>query len=465
MALLKPSFVALVLALGAVAQQGAYQQCGGIGWQGSNACISGYSCQKLNDFYSQCLPGAATSTVPNTTPTPTPTTPTQTQPTPTPTQSQPTNPGPVSCQPLPATLTFKANTKLPDPFTFYDGRKVTSKADWECRRQEIFELLQRTEFGTLPPKPSSVTGSLSGTSLTVNVSHEGKSISFSASVNIPSGSGNVPALIALAGSSLPSLSGVASINFNNDDIAAQANTGSRGNGKFYTLYGRDHSASAMTAWAWGVSRIIDVLETLPNSRIDLKKLAVTGCSRNGKGAMTIGAFEPRIALTLPQESGSGGAACWRLSDDIQKSGTSTQTASQIVTENVWFSPLFNQYTSRVNDLPTDHHLFAALIAPRALLVIEHSGIDWLGPKSTWGCMVTARKVWEALGVADNMGVSSYGGHNHCQFPSSQNGDLNAFVNKFLKDQDGNTTVVKTDNSNRFGYQESQWVDWTTPTLS
>jgi hypothetical protein len=27
MALLKPSFVALVLALGAVAQQGAYQQC------------------------------------------------------------------------------------------------------------------------------------------------------------------------------------------------------------------------------------------------------------------------------------------------------------------------------------------------------------------------------------------------------------------------------------------------------
>ena len=60
-----------------------------------------------------------------------------------------------------------------------------------------------------------------------------------------------------------------------------------------------------------LSRIIDALEATPAVKIDPKRVAVTGCSRNGKGAFVAGAFEPRIALTIPQESGSGGAACWR----------------------------------------------------------------------------------------------------------------------------------------------------------
>ena len=65
----------------------------------------------------------------------------------------------------------------------------------------------------------------------------------------------------------------------------------------------------MTAWVWGVSRIIDALELSPHANINLNKLAVTGCSRDGKGALMAGAFETRIALTIPQESGSGGDTC------------------------------------------------------------------------------------------------------------------------------------------------------------
>ena len=65
----------------------------------------------------------------------------------------------------------------------------------------------------------------------------------------------------------------------------------------------------MTAWVWGVSRIIDALELSPRANINLNKLAVTGCSRDGKGALMAGAFETRIALTIPQESGSGGDTC------------------------------------------------------------------------------------------------------------------------------------------------------------
>jgi len=211
--------------------------------------------------------------------------------------------------------------------------------------------------------------------------------------------------------------------------------------------------------------MIDVLETVQNSRIDLTKLAVTGCSRNGKGALMIGAFETRIALTLPQESGSGGAGCWRISDVMNRT-TETQTARQIITENVWFSKLFEPYVNRVTDLPFDHHLLAAMVAPRAMLVIDNSDVAWLGPISVYGCMKTAQKVYQALGIPDRMGVSQIGRHNHCSFPSSQQPELTAFFNKFLKgtDANANTNVTRTDLPNEAGFVESTWVDWTVPSL-
>jgi hypothetical protein len=99
------------------------------------------------------------------------------------------------------------------------------------------------------------------------------------------------------------------MNFDNGAAGAQGGSGTRGQGYFYTIYGSGNSASSMTAWTWAVSRIIDALETTPGANINTKKIGVTGCSRNGKGALMIGAFETRIALTIPQESGSGGDAC------------------------------------------------------------------------------------------------------------------------------------------------------------
>jgi hypothetical protein len=307
---------------------------------------------------------------------------------------------------------------------------------------------------------------LSGNTLTINVSEGGNSISFSPTITLPtSGTGPFPAIIGVGGISIPTPAGVAVINFNNNDIALQNDGTSRGQGKFYTLYGSNHSAGAMIAWAWAVSRIIDVLEMVGSqSKIDLTKLAVSGCSRNGKGALVAGAFEERIALTIPQESGSGGAGCWRISDAMLKSGIQTQTASEIVGENVWFSTNFNQWVNQVNNLPFDHHLLAALVAPRALLVIDNTGIDWLGPRSVWGCMTTANKVWQALGIAGSMGVSQVGNHNHCAFPSSEQPDLDAYVNKFLKGQNTNTTFLKTDGGGS-GFVESDWVNWQVPTLS
>jgi len=45
----------------AVAQVQEYGQCGGIGWTGGTTCVSGSTCQALNSYYSQCLPGSGGS--------------------------------------------------------------------------------------------------------------------------------------------------------------------------------------------------------------------------------------------------------------------------------------------------------------------------------------------------------------------------------------------------------------------
>ncbi|KAF2138752.1 carbohydrate-binding module family 1 protein [Aplosporella prunicola CBS 121167] len=47
----------------AQAQQGAWAQCGGNSFSGGTACVMGYACVKLSDYYSQCQPGVATGSV------------------------------------------------------------------------------------------------------------------------------------------------------------------------------------------------------------------------------------------------------------------------------------------------------------------------------------------------------------------------------------------------------------------
>ncbi|RDL29972.1 Uncharacterized protein BP5553_10599 [Venustampulla echinocandica] len=366
----------------------------------------------------------------------------------------------ATCPGLPSGFSFASDGKLPDPFTTAAGSKVTTKADWACRKKEISDMFQKYELGTLPGKPESVTGSVSTSSISVSVKNAGKSISFSASVKMPSGaSGAVPAIITIGGSSIPIPAGVATINFNNDQMAAQQNKGSHGTGMFFDLYGKDHNAGALIAWAWGVSRILDIIEADTTNKIDIKRIGVTGCSRNGKGAFIVGAFDDRIALTIPQESGSGGAACWRISDSEHNAGKNIQTAGEIIGENAWFSPLFDQWATKTSSLPHDHHMLAAMTVPRGLLVIENN-IDWLGPVSTTGCMRAGLEIYKAFG-SDAMGFSETPGHNHCQFPSSQQPELTAFINKFLKGGNDATSVDKSDQN----VKASNYISWTTPTLT
>lgn len=358
--------------------------------------------------------------------------------------------------------------ELPNPFVFRDGTPVTEKAQWPCRRSEIAAQVQAYELGEKPPAPQQVNGSVSSEKITLSLNHEGKQISFDALITLPAnGAAPYPAMIGIGNSYLNneelSRQGVAVIQFPNNLIGEQQNGESRGKGLFYELYGSDHRASAMMAWAWGVSRVLDVLQSPANTLIDAQRVGVTGCSRNGKGALVAGAFDERLALTIMQESGSGGAASWRVSDAQLAAGQNVQTLRQIVTENVWFTEDFKIFSEAASKLPFDHHSVMGLIAPRGLLVVENTDMEWLGKQSTYTTSVVAREIWKALGVSDNMGVTQMGGHNHCHLPPYQQAEVNAFVEKFLlNNASANTQVQKTDGT--FPVEISRWVNWETPVL-
>ncbi|KAK7692593.1 hypothetical protein QCA50_004224 [Cerrena zonata] len=49
------------------AQAQVWGQCGGQGWTGATTCVSGTTCVLLNQYYSQCQPGAAPAPAPTTT--------------------------------------------------------------------------------------------------------------------------------------------------------------------------------------------------------------------------------------------------------------------------------------------------------------------------------------------------------------------------------------------------------------
>ncbi|KAK5657582.1 hypothetical protein OQA88_3156 [Cercophora sp. LCS_1] len=378
--------------------------------------------------------------------------------------AQENTPLPASCSTFPTTGTYPKNPLLPDPFLLADGTRLTTREQWACKRAEIRSQMQSLELGIKPPKPT-VSATLSGNTISITCSEGGKSISFSASIRAPSGSATkpYPAVIGLGGGSISVPAGVALISYNNQDLAAD---NPHGVGKFYTLYGNTHTAGGLMAWAWGVSRVIDALEILGAEKtgIDIKRLGVTGCSRNGKGALIAGAFDDRILLTIPQEGGSGGPGCWRIVNEMKKNGTKVEDSTQIVRGDGWFTPSFIKTADDVSVLPFDHHMLMALVAPRALVVIENSGIDYLGPPSTYGCTVAAKEVFKALGVADNVAISQNShGNSHCQLPSAQSPDVKAFFDRFFFDQTTATTgFVKTDG--KWTFELKRWAGWTLPVL-
>ncbi|RPD47895.1 T9SS C-terminal target domain-containing protein [Hymenobacter sediminis] len=368
--------------------------------------------------------------------------------------------------PLPSFDQLPAIAPLPDPFMWSDGRgRSTSFSDWECRRNEIRAEIENYEIGRKPAKPETITasyapGTTAGTGvLTVNVTVNGQTLVLTSQVALPTGTGPFPAIIGMnsATGSLPadifSSRNVARITFSHNQVTGYGNP--QLTDPYYKLYPEQNldNSGQYSAWAWGVSRLIDGLELVQSSLpIDLKHIGVTGCSYAGKMALFSGALDERIALTIAQESGGGGAPAWRVSETlgaVEKLGA---------TDYRWFRDDMKRFeNTNVAKLPHDHHELMAMIAPRALLVTGNTDFEWLSNPSAYVSARAAHEVWKTFGIGDRFGFFIDGGHNHCAIPTTQRPAIEAFVDKFLLGNTSVNTNITTHPYPALDYQ--RWYKW------
>lgn len=368
---------------------------------------------------------------------------------------------------MPKKSELESISKLPNPFTFKIGNsgEVVALEDWKCRREEINAAAQAYIYGE-KPIPDTVIGAYSGGVLTVTVEDEGTSISFDVEIQGGDPSNPKPLLLAytgpvFGGTNIPGIpSSIVTADFNTDDIAVD---GKVKMGKFYDLYATNHPAGELVAWAWAVSRIIDALETTPKAGIDATKVAVTGCSRYGKGALAAGALDARIALTIPEEAGSGGGAAWRIIASEKSSGQDIQTLSSACSECEWLHSQFCSWDGSESNLPIDMHEVMGMVAPRGLLFLDgNGGNQWLAVTATYWSAHGTQEIYKALGEEGAFTYSQMDS-SHCLTPGGQEKYVKEYMNYYLLGQ-GHKPAGGIHKISARNFDAASWIDWETPVL-
>jgi hypothetical protein len=147
----------------------------------------------------------------------------------------------------------------------------------------------------------------------------------------------------------------------------------------------------LSAWAWGMSRVLDWMETEP--LIDAKRVASVGLSRNGKTALVAGAFDERFAMAVSCCSGCSGAklnhmALWE-----------SEHIKDILIAEKWFCPNYKSYLGKDRaEMPFDQHFLLSLLAPRLVYVSSATEDAWAGPRGEFAALELASPVWKLYGM-------------------------------------------------------------------
>lgn len=327
---------------------------------------------------------------------------------------------------------------------------VASFSDWAKRRSDISQMIQHYGIGTKPSvEAQQVKAHMEEDTLVVDVTVNGQTLTLRSEIRYPKV--GQPPYALMIGTSMISLPRqlfeerpIATMTFHEKQVNDYGQFGKhheRGEHPFDRLYPQLTANGAYSEWAWGLSRLIDGLQQLgPEvTKIDTQHIGVTGCSYAGKMALYCGAFDERVALTIAQEPGGGGAAAWR------KSHESTEKVEDIdKTDYHWFmeSQRDNFRGDSVYRLPYDQHELCAMVCPRALLLLGNPDYVWLSDRAMLPSAEAAKKVWERFGIGNRMGWSIVGGHGHCQLPERQWPEVQAFIDRFLLDRPADTSNIQ-----------------------
>jgi len=356
--------------------------------------------------------------------------------------------------------------EMPEVMTMNDGTKVTTVEQWRQRREEMKQILEYYELGHAPPPPGNVTGQdiksltlLDGT-VKYRLVHlkfgPGEKLGFDIAIFTPAKGGPFPTIINPSFFSTP---GVAVTNqsaaaITNQPIVTATNTAttnsarprfnfgapldperaaqgfsnqlSRGyalvtyrytqcgednanfrSSSFYPAY-PDYDWGVLLGWAWGLSRVVDYLETQPF--VDKNKLIALGHSRLGKLTMVATAFDERISLGAPAGSSGAGTGAYRFCGP----GRGGKEGIEDMTRKFpyYFVPRLKEFTGQMEKLPFDAHWFIALTAPRPWISVEGTDDQNCVPNAVKQSVLAAQPVYAFLGVSvDRVGVN-YEPHRH-----------------------------------------------------
>jgi hypothetical protein len=344
--------------------------------------------------------------------------------------------------------------KLPDPLKMENGESVTTREMWfEKRRPELMRLFEKEEYGKSPGKPPAISfedlsedknalgGIATRKQISIYFTKDKTGPHIDVLMYLPNkGKKPAPAFVGLnfdgnhtvnADPGIKITSNWVANNRENGITNNKASEKSRGasssrwqaekivgrgyalvtayygdidpdfddgfkNGVHPLFYKEGQSKPAtdewgsIAAWAWGLSRMMDYLET--DKDIDARKVAVIGHSRLGKTALWAGATDERFAITISNDSGCGGAA---LSKRIFG-----ETVGRINSSFPhWFCGNFKKYNENEGALPMDQHELIALIAPRPVYVASAQEDAWADPKGEFLGAKLAEPVYKLLGTS------------------------------------------------------------------